>query len=192
MVVIALAFTTSASLSVTGGSFIGIGRFHDHSDVATGLKLAKAGYALMASVIGGIAAFDLYYWCQYRLLSPETSRKVLIATALSVPFLAVRVTCACLSIFENGSTRCDPLDGSVALLITMHSLMEYIVVVIYFVVGFIIPPVNISKTIMEPTPAALLRQGDIVAEERQPEQWRREDEAKASDRAEYIRSQMSH
>jgi hypothetical protein len=48
--------------------------------------------------------------------------------------------------------------------------MEYIVVVMYLVVGFVIPPVN--ETIPGAAPATLLRHRDVAAEERQPEQWK--------------------
>ena len=63
---------------------------------------------------------------------------------ISVPFLVVRITYSCLTVFATSSddTRWSPLYGSVAALVVMHSIMEYLVVLMYLVVGFSIPTID--------------------------------------------------
>jgi hypothetical protein len=57
---------------------------------------------------------------------------------MSFPFLAVRVSYACAWVFE-GSDEWNPLIGSIAALVCMHSLMEYMVVLIGLFTAFSIP-----------------------------------------------------
>jgi hypothetical protein len=50
---------------------------------------------------------------------------------------------ACLSVFlSNG--KWSPLDGEIAPLVLMHSMMEYVVVWISIVCGFVIQPTRLS------------------------------------------------
>jgi len=53
--------------------------------------------------------------------------------------LAVRMAYACLSVFEP-SQRWSPLNGDLAPFILMHSIMEYVVVVICVTCGYLIQP----------------------------------------------------
>lgn len=68
----------------------------------------------------------------------------------SIPFLVVRLTYSCLAAFDTyhgdrHTLTWSPLYGSIAALVIMHSLMEYIVVVIYVLTGITIPPVRTGK-----------------------------------------------
>lgn len=67
--------------------------------------------------------------------------QVLIAITCSIPFLAVRLVYALLSIFNDGQLW-NPLSGSIAPLVVMHSLMEYIVVVICLITGYLLDPLH--------------------------------------------------
>jgi len=68
--------------------------------------------------------------------------QVLFATSISIPFLAVRIVYSCVAIFEVQNPTWSPLSGSIAALVVMHSLMEYIVVVMYLALGFLLPPIG--------------------------------------------------
>jgi hypothetical protein len=57
--------------------------------------------------------------------------------------LAVRFAYALLSVFNDGASW-SPLSGSIAPLAIMHSLMEYIVVVICLVTGFLLDPLELE------------------------------------------------
>ena len=61
-----------------------------------------------------------------------------------MPFLAVRIAYAFLSVFDADGlqSKWDDLYGSVAVYVVMALIMEYIVVVIYLGVGIQIPPVK--------------------------------------------------
>jgi hypothetical protein len=75
--------------------------------------------------------------------------QILVGTTASIPFLAVRIAYACLTTFSGDPTnpKWSPLFGSVAALVVMHSLMEYVVVVMYLTLGWLVPP--IGKTLRE-------------------------------------------
>jgi hypothetical protein len=60
------------------------------------------------------------------------------AIFMSFPFLVVRLSFACLGLFQE-KDKWNPLFGSIAALVCMHSLMEYIVVLIALFTAFSIP-----------------------------------------------------
>lgn len=67
------------------------------------------------------------------------SFKILNATALATPFIAVRVTYLFLSVFQPSDLRWNDLSGPIAPFLIMGLLMEYSVVLIYLITGFLIP-----------------------------------------------------
>lgn len=69
--------------------------------------------------------------------------KIAIAITCSLPFLAVRLAYACLSVFVSNPIW-SPLNGGVATSLLMLSMMEHIVVLICLVYGFIIQPTRLS------------------------------------------------
>ncbi|KAF2100488.1 hypothetical protein NA57DRAFT_74095 [Rhizodiscina lignyota] len=124
------------------------GNYNNASDVSTGTKLSKAGYILFAAIVGAIIAFDLLFWTKREGLAHNSSLRILYAISASVPFLTVRIIYSCLSVFSGNleDPTWSPLFGSIAALIVMHSLMEYIVVVMYLATGFAIPLVEKNKS----------------------------------------------
>lgn len=134
-----LCFLAGIALLIAGS--VEVGNYNVPSDVTLGIKLVKAGYIILAVIIGWLAGFDVFFWTRHSSLSPS-SQKILMATSASIPFLIVRVVYACLSAFQSNITTWNTLAGSVAALVVMHSLMEYIVVCIYATTGFILPPIG--------------------------------------------------
>jgi hypothetical protein len=61
----------------------------------------------------------------------------------AIPFIIIRLTYSCMTSFR-GTNFADPtwspVFGSIAALVVMHSLMEYIVVVILLTLGMVLPP----------------------------------------------------
>lgn len=64
-----------------------------------------------------------------------------------MPFLAVRIIYAFLSVFdaEDLNSNWNDLHGSVAAFVIMALIMEYVVVIIYLGIGIRIPPVRGNK-----------------------------------------------
>jgi len=159
-----LLFLAGIALLIAGSVLIG--NYNNADDVKTGLKLAKAGYIEIAFIIAIVLAFDIFFWSRLKSLS-HTSRRLLMATTISIPFLVVRITYACLGVFQTGAkaTRWSPLYGSIAAVVVMHSIIEYIVVVIYVSVGVFVAP--IGKNLPGGGPVALQERRDIAAEQGQ-------------------------
>lgn len=70
--------------------------------------------------------------------------QILKATSAAIPFIAVRITYALLSVFGSGGlqSKWSNLYGSVGAYVTMGLIMEYIVMLMYLGVGIRIPPVK--------------------------------------------------
>lgn len=70
--------------------------------------------------------------------------QILVGAVASFPFVVVRITYAFLSIFKSNSlqSKWDALYGSATAFVLMVLIMEYIVVIIFIVVGIRIPRVN--------------------------------------------------
>lgn len=68
-----------------------------------------------------------------------SSFQILNATALATPFIVVRIVYLFLSVFQPSDLRWSDLRGPIAPFLTMGLLMEYSVVLIYLITGFIIP-----------------------------------------------------
>ncbi|KAK8213556.1 hypothetical protein M8818_002858 [Zalaria obscura] len=133
-------FLAGIAILVAGSCLLG--NYKSPGDTTTGIKLVRAGYVLIAAVLGILVMFGAHIWTRRTLLS-ASGAKCLGGMLASIPFLAVRISYACLSAF-NGTPKWNPLVGSVAALVCMHSVMEYIVVVIVLAIGFAISPVNTS------------------------------------------------
>jgi hypothetical protein len=162
-----LLFLTGIALLIAGS--VEIGNYNVPSDVSLGIKLAKAGYIILVVIVAWLAGFDVFFWTQHSSLSPS-SQKVLRATTLSVPFLIVRIVYGCLGVFQTHTVTWSTLSGSVAALVVMHSLMEYCVVVIYVVCGFILPPIGKGSAHAER--GEVQGQRDGGTEEQEIGQWK--------------------
>lgn len=166
IIVMRVIFFVGIVLLIAGSVLIG--EYTIPSDVSTGAKLVKAGYIILAAILGWIAAIDLIFWWRYGELS-DSSRKVALATTASIPFLAVRIVYACLSIF-TGNPKWSPLTGSVVAFVVMHSVMEYVVACMYIAVGFILPSIH---TTAEGAVAGIdLHQRQRPTDEEQVGQWK--------------------
>ncbi|KAL4785949.1 hypothetical protein BJX76DRAFT_346557 [Aspergillus varians] len=128
-------FIVGIGLAVGGGALEGS---DTASDVLIGIKLVKAGYIVVVVFVGCLLAMQVYFWTLRSWLS-DTSRTILKATAIATPFIIVRITYLFLSVFDVSDLRWNDLVGPVAPFITMGLLMEYSVVCIYLVTGFVIP-----------------------------------------------------
>ena len=61
-----------------------------------------------------------------------------------MPFIAVRITYALLSVFDSSGlqSKWSSLHGSVGAYVTMGLIVEYIVMLIYLGVGIRVPPIK--------------------------------------------------
>ncbi|OQE06739.1 hypothetical protein PENVUL_c016G07568 [Penicillium vulpinum] len=135
LVVSRILFIVGIGLTVAGGALEGS---DTTSDVLIGVKLVKSGYIIVVVFVGCLLAMQVYFWTHRSSLS-ATSRTVLNATALATPFIVVRIVYLFLSVFEPSDLRWNDLSGPIAPFLTMGLLMEYAVVSIYLITGFIIP-----------------------------------------------------
>ncbi|KAJ5513386.1 hypothetical protein N7463_002938 [Penicillium fimorum] len=135
LVVSRVLFIVGIGLTVAGGALEGS---DTNSDVLIGIKLVKSGYIIVVVFVGCLLAMQVYFWTQRSSLS-ITSRTILNATALAAPIIAVRIVYLFLSVFHPSDLRWSDLSGPIAPFLTMELLMEYSVVSIYLVTGFMIP-----------------------------------------------------
>ncbi|KAJ5383761.1 hypothetical protein N7517_001672 [Penicillium concentricum] len=135
LVVSRILFIVGIGLTVAGGALEGS---DTNSDVLIGIKLVKSGYIIVVVFVGCLLAMQVYFWTNRSSLS-VTSRTILNATALATPFIAVRIVYLFLSVFEPTDLRWNDLSGPVTPFLTMGLLMEYSVVSIYLITGFMIP-----------------------------------------------------
>ncbi|CAG8273190.1 unnamed protein product [Penicillium salamii] len=129
-----ILFVVGIGLTVAGGALEGSDTV---SDALTGLKLVKTGYIIVVVFVGCLLAVQVYFWTQRSYLS-ATSKTVHNATALATPFIIVRISYLFLSVYQPSDLRWNDLNGPIAPFITMGLFMEYTVVCIYLVTGFVI------------------------------------------------------
>ncbi|KAJ6108445.1 hypothetical protein N7523_009768 [Penicillium sp. IBT 18751x] len=129
-------FFVEMGLTVAGGALKGS---DNNSDVLTGFKLVKAGYFLVLVFLLCLLVIQGYFWQQPSRLS-RTTRTALKAMALATPFMVVRIIFLFLSVFDSSDLRWSALYGPIAPFLTMGLLMEYSVVCIYLITGFILSP----------------------------------------------------
>ncbi|KAE8370841.1 hypothetical protein BDV27DRAFT_151695 [Aspergillus caelatus] len=108
------------------------------SDVIIGVKLAKAGYSIAVVFIACLLAVQAYLWV-YCTDILDISLTVLKGMALSLPLIIVRVTYLFPSVLSGSDLRWNSLAGPNAPFLLMGLLMEYTVVCIHLVTGYIIP-----------------------------------------------------
>ncbi|KAF2672372.1 hypothetical protein BT63DRAFT_438181 [Microthyrium microscopicum] len=117
-----------------------LGHYQNPTDTQLGHKLAKAGYIVILLILAGEMLFASWMWLNSSQLRLD-SKKLLKAMSISFPFLTVRLAYALLSVFDT-NPKWSPLSGDIAPLVCMHSLMEYIVVLICVTTGYLIKPVR--------------------------------------------------
>ncbi|KAL2833715.1 hypothetical protein BDW59DRAFT_156516 [Aspergillus cavernicola] len=148
-------FFVGIGLAVAGGALEGSDTL---SDVLLGVKLVKAGYIDVVVFVGCLLTTQVYFWTQHSSSCLSvTSRTILKATALATPFIIVRIIYLFLSVYRPLDMRWNnSLNGQVAPFLTMGLLMEYAVVCIYLVTGFLIPS---WRNIQKPESRALVTSG---------------------------------
>ncbi|KAE8371314.1 hypothetical protein BDV26DRAFT_302836 [Aspergillus bertholletiae] len=136
-----ILFFVGLGLQIAGGCLEGS---DSASDVATGVKLVKAGYSIVVVFVACLLAVQAYLWTYSTDLSSST-RTILKALALALPFIIVRIAYLFLSVVHASDLRWNNLAGPIAPFLLMGLLMEYAVVCIYLVTGFIIPSWSRTK-----------------------------------------------
>ncbi|RAL10250.1 uncharacterized protein BO97DRAFT_436301 [Aspergillus homomorphus CBS 101889] len=130
-----MLFFVGLGLQIAGGCLEGS---DSASDIATGVKLVKAGYSIVVVFEACLLLVQAYFWMHLPDLS-HISYTILKAMALALPFLIVRITYLFLSVFHASDLRWNDLAGPITPFVLMGLLMEYAVVWIYLGTGFIIP-----------------------------------------------------
>lgn len=70
---------------------------------------------------------------------------LLIAVAVSIPLIAIRLVYAFLSSFGTDRARFSPFTGSVGLQVALSVWEEIVVVLMFVVVGFMVPKIVVSR-----------------------------------------------
>lgn len=68
-----------------------------------------------------------------------------------MPFLAIRITYAMLSVFEPTDTRWNDLSGAIGIFIVMCLMMEYAAMICYIGTGLLIPRIDTNKNLSRGT-----------------------------------------
>ncbi|OJJ97426.1 hypothetical protein ASPACDRAFT_80319 [Aspergillus aculeatus ATCC 16872] len=152
-----MLFFVGLGLQIAGGCLEGS---DSASDVATGVKLVKAGYSIVVVFAACLLLVQAYFWMHLPDLSHMSSTvsyclgekrqlrppaeltaqpQILKAMALALPFLIVRIAYLFLSVFHATDLRWNDLVGPIAPFVLMGLSMEYAVVWIYLGTGFLIP-----------------------------------------------------
>lgn len=77
-------------------------------------------------------------------------RRILVAVALSLPFLLVRVVYSSLSVYDTSSKTFNVVDGNVTVWLVMALIMEAIIVIIYETVGLTLRKVEKADAMAPP------------------------------------------
>ncbi|MCJ1301790.1 Ligand-binding domain of nuclear hormone receptor [Hypocenomyce scalaris] len=120
------------------------------SERATGQHIREAAYILFLVFYLVIVVLALLTLLKIRDVSPGETCLV-IAVAVSLPFLACRLIYAVIGGFSSVYSTWDPVTGSAVLMGCMAILMEFIVVILYLTAGFMAPVV----------PRNRVREGDL-------------------------------
>lgn len=94
----------------------------------------KAGIIIFAVVYAALVLLDVCA-IAVRRATRRGESLLIIAVALALPFLAVRVIYSLLALF-SGDTKFNPITGSNTVALFMDTLMECAVVLIYLFAGF--------------------------------------------------------
>lgn len=113
----------------------------DPSDRATGKALRHAAVILYVICYIAQVAITFLALPKARELTQGEAR-LLVAIAISTPFLASRLLYSVIGAFASTSSIFNPVTGSAILLGLMAILMEFIVVVLYLAAGFVAPVIR--------------------------------------------------
>lgn len=124
------------ALGIAGG--ILSNESYGHSGVYNPHPLSKAGVAIYIVTYGLILIYLGIIAMKHRHAQPD-EKHILLAVAISMPFIAVRLLYSAISIFGNMSNF-NLFTGSVTILLCMALIEEAIVVIVYEGVGLTLGP----------------------------------------------------
>jgi hypothetical protein len=110
----------------SSGSFTKTGQFTTQAETKAALGLLIATYAAIVLI-----TITTYFHIQH---AENGERRILLAVALSLPFMLVRLIYSSMYSF-GGHKNFSSLSGSVTLFLVLALIMEIIVVIIYLAVG---------------------------------------------------------
>lgn len=125
-------------LAIIGGSDI---YSNNPSDRATGRTLRHAAIIIYVVCYIAQAAITFLTFSRAQELMQGENRLV-IAVAVSTPFLACRLLYSLIGAFASASSVFNPVTGSAVLMGIMAILMEFIVVLLYLAAGFRAPVIE--------------------------------------------------
>ncbi|MCJ1471674.1 hypothetical protein MMC13_000314 [Lambiella insularis] len=111
--------------------------------VSTGVTLSRVGVVLFMVVFVVLALITLATFFKFRSITSGEDR-VLIAIALAVPFLFVRLIYSLLANF-SGNPDFNFVTGNVVIEACMDSLMEFVVVILFLGAGLLAPKIPKSN-----------------------------------------------
>lgn len=106
----------------------------DPSDQATGPGLFKAGIIIFVVIYAILLILVARSTAEYRK-TPLEERRILLAVIFALPFLAIRLIWSILSVFTT-STDFNMQGGNIWTQVFMATLEEFLIVIIFTVVGF--------------------------------------------------------
>jgi len=114
---------------------------HGHTDT----KVAMIIFIGVWIVQSGMAIIAVYRLLHIR----SDERRLALAIAASIPFLAVRLIYSVISAFDDTSTTFNPIMGNVDVLAFMAVMEEFIVVGLYLAGGYLISKLRSGNTQQE-------------------------------------------
>lgn len=140
-------------------------------------KTLTAAFSLFLVIDSGVLLVTLALWFPYGDVARAEGR-LLVATALSMPFLLVRIVYICLTVLGH-SPKFQLVGGSPTALLCMVFLMEAAIVISYEACGLTLPRRPSSGSSIGPDTGAGRQCGDesmVLREGSTPEGGRRSDE----------------
>lgn len=126
-------------LSIVGGTS---GSPSDNGTIKVATT-SKAGIILYIVALAAMIVF-LFHSSGYKNSIPKQERRLPVAVALAIPFILVRLVYSALAVFLNDHLF-SVVGGSVVVRVCMASIEEFIVVVIYLLLGFSLEKLEISE-----------------------------------------------
>ncbi|KAL8969738.1 MAG: hypothetical protein Q9183_001857 [Haloplaca sp. 2 TL-2023] len=113
----------------------------DSTNNPTGRSLAQAGIIVFMVVLLGLVLLTSFTFGRFLQL-PTGEKRILIAVAVSIPFLATRLTWSLLVYFDRKSTLFELKGGNIFVRSFMAVMEEWIVVILYLAAGLAAPVVT--------------------------------------------------
>lgn len=122
-------------LGAVGGS-----QYSEKTPPGSHNTLIQVSVILYLVGFAGECLVTLYSFANYRVIIPGDHR-ILIAVALSLPFLAVRIIYSLISVFGDNPDF-NSFSGSVIIFALMAVMEEFIIVILYLAAGLLAPKIQ--------------------------------------------------